>query len=159
MRAHPRVATLTSMSALASSPAPLRLGAAAVQILADGEATAGAYALLEVTAPGGARAPRRVHRREDLGVQVLEGVVEFEIDGRRRLGRPGTHVLLARGVPHAATVRSPSARVLVVCTPAGVERLVRALADEAGGPPPEGDDLDALLAMAGVQALGAPITR
>jgi hypothetical protein len=43
--------------------------------------------------------------------------------------------------------------VLVTCTPAGAERLARVLADGEGGPAPSGDDLAALLAMAGVQPL------
>jgi quercetin dioxygenase-like cupin family protein len=132
---------------------PLRIGAATVAVLADGAATSGAYALFEVSAPAGATAPRRTHAHEDLAIHVQEGVLDVELDGRRLVARPGTSVMLPRGVPHSAVVVSPRARVLVTCTPAGSERLVRVLADDRGGPPPGGDDLAALLAMAGVQPL------
>ncbi len=132
---------------------PLRIGAATVVVLADGATTGGAYALFEVTAPAGATAPRRTHAHEDLSIHVLEGVLDVDVDGRRLAVRPGTSVALPRGVPHSAVVASPRARVLVTCAPAGSERLARLLADPGGSPPPGGDDLAALLAMAGVQPL------
>jgi quercetin dioxygenase-like cupin family protein len=132
---------------------PLRIGAATAVVLADGAATGGAYTQFEISAPAGTIAPRRTHAFEDLGIHVLEGVLDVELDGRRLAVRPGTSVMLPRGLPHSAVVVSPQARVLVTCTPAGLERLGRVLADGEGEPPPVGDDLAALLAMAGVQPL------
>ena len=113
----------------------------------------GAYTLLELRAPGGAALARRTHAHEDLTVHVLEGAVALDLDGEPRTLTPGAQAVIPRGTPFAGSAAPPGARLLVVAVPGGIERLVRVIADPDGGPLPDGDDLAALLAMAGVQPL------
>jgi quercetin dioxygenase-like cupin family protein len=131
-----------------------------VRIVADGDASEGAYALLEVRAPFGAGLPHHVHQHEDETVHVLDGRLDVTVDGRTQLVGPGGSVRLPRGVPHRVLAASAEARFLVVCVPAGLEAFVRATGDRVGpGATPSGarlaldDDLAALLAVAGLRFL------
>jgi quercetin dioxygenase-like cupin family protein len=123
-------------------------------IKAAGEDTSGAFALIEVrTFPGGGTPPH-LHHREDEAFYVLEGEYEFHADGRSFTAGPGDWVTLARGSLHYFKNPGPaSARMLVVATPAGLEKFFleacREATDrspEAGIPTPE--EIERLLALA-----------
>jgi quercetin dioxygenase-like cupin family protein len=120
----------------------------AVDVVVDGQATGGAYALLDVRAPAGSALPRHVQRAEDGVLHVLAGEVEVVLDGVRTVHGAGAHVVLPRGVPRHVTVLD-DARLLCLGMPAGVERLASVL----GEPPLADDDVAALLAAAGVALL------
>ncbi|WP_239004048.1 cupin domain-containing protein [Nocardia panacis] len=104
------------------------------------ETTGGMLAMAEVVLPRGAELPQHVHAREDELCYVLDG----ELTVRRGLDRiqvgPGASVWLPRGIPHGLAVRTAQARLLVLITPAGVERAHRAFATAAPelAPPPPG---------------------
>jgi quercetin dioxygenase-like cupin family protein len=121
-----------------------------VDVIVDGDATGGAYSLLEVRAPAGATLPRHVQRTDDAVLHVLDGEVELVVDGMPTLLRRGAHAVLPHGVPRQVTVRT-DARMLLMGTPAGIERLATVLGD----PPLGDDDVAALLAAAGVALLPA----
>jgi mannose-6-phosphate isomerase-like protein (cupin superfamily) len=133
----------------------------------DGESTGGAYALLECLAPSGHMPPPHVHATEDEGFLVLEGELSVHTtEGTRALG-PGMAMNAPAGEPHTIEVTSDEpARWLVVSSPAGFERFVRALGRSAerdelpvlDGPP----DVERLVAVAaehGITFVGAPGTR
>jgi hypothetical protein len=54
---------------------------------------------------------------------VLDGEIRFRQGTEEFVAGPGTLVWAPRGVPHAFTVQSPSARALVIVTPGGFEEM------------------------------------
>lgn len=115
-----------------------------VTIKATGEATGGAFSLLEVETPPGGGAPMHVHSREDEAFYVLEGAYELLMEGKRVALSPGSFAFVPRGT--TATYRNAGnswGRLLILCTPAGHEVFMRAIGrplgpqevPQAGGPP------------------------
>ena len=51
-------------------------------ILASGDDTGGAYALIRGVVPAGGRPPPHLHRREDEAFYVLQGDLTFQADGQ-----------------------------------------------------------------------------
>lgn len=123
----------------------------------DGHQTAGRFALWEGVLPHGAAPPLHSHPQDET-FYVLEGditawLVEPEladdqagppawISTRGRRCRVGDVVFAPGGSAHTFRVESDTARMLVLCTPAGIENMVRALAEPAQWPwlqpPPDG---------------------
>ena len=88
------------------------------------EASDGRFALIEFLFPHGASPPLHTHPQDESYV-VLEGrlTVQAGEDERFELG-PGAIGVVPMRVPHTFRVDSETARVLVLSTPAGLERLV-----------------------------------
>lgn len=99
-------------------------------VLIAGEHTEGRFAVLEARMRQGSGLPRHVHSREDELVYVLEGRVTFDRDGDRLDGPAGTWMFLPRGCEHTFAVESAETRLLVMLSPAGLERCL----DESGQP-------------------------
>ena len=115
----------------------------------DGGQTGGRFAMWEATVPRGAAPPLHSHLQDET-FYVLEGeitawVVEPEL--ARDPGEPpswakthgrrcgvGSVVFAPGGTPHAFRAESDTARMLVLSTPAGIEDMVRGLAEPAGWP-------------------------
>lgn len=70
----------------------------------------------------GAVVPLHSHPHEQIGV-VLEGEVEMEIGGERRLLHPGDAYVIPGGVPHSGVAPAGPARVLDVFYPRREEYL------------------------------------
>jgi quercetin dioxygenase-like cupin family protein len=100
------------------------------EIKARAEETGGVLGLVEGSLYEGFGPPLHVHHREDEAIYVIEGKVRFLVDDRELLGGPGTWVWGPREVAHAFKVESQSARILVIATPGGFERMF-----EVGGVP------------------------
>ncbi len=123
-------------------------------ILASGEDTGGAYALIHAEVPPGGGPPPHVHRREDEAFYVLEGELFCQADGRDIRAKPGAWVTLAKGSLH--TFRNPgtaTVRMLIVVTPSGLERYFaevgREVTDRTAAPPPVTPaEIERLLAVA-----------
>ena len=93
-------------------------------IKATGEATGGAYTLVEITVAPGYRTPLHVHHREDEGFWVLDGHATFTV-GEETIEAPaGTYLFGPRDVPHWWAAGPDGARVLYLFTPAGIEGLI-----------------------------------
>lgn len=123
-------------------------------IKAGGADTGGAFALIEALVPPGGGPPPHVHRREDEAFYVLEGELRFHADGRDFTAGAGAWVALARGsLHHFRNVGDRPARMLIVVTPAGLERYFLevgrpAVEGDGAGAAPTPDDIAKLVAAA-----------
>jgi quercetin dioxygenase-like cupin family protein len=90
--------------------------------LATGEDTHGQFALIEAVSRKGNVPPPHIHHREDETFYVLEGEVVVSIGDRTISATPGTLVFLPRDVPHSFTIESEQSRMLILLSPAGLER-------------------------------------
>jgi quercetin dioxygenase-like cupin family protein len=99
------------------------LGTLAV-ITVPGEASGGRLAMIEFHFPQGASPPVHTHPQDE-SYLVLDGRLTIKAgEDRFELG-PGGTALVPMGVPHTFRVDSDGAHVLVLSTPAGLERMVR----------------------------------
>ncbi len=127
------------------------------RIKLDGRQTGGRFALWENVLPRGAAPPLHTHPQDET-FYILEGeltawLVEAEsagdqgdppgwvkTHGRRCVA--GNVVFAPGGTPHTFRVESDTARLLVISTPAGIDDMVRGLAEPARWPwlqpPPDG---------------------
>jgi quercetin dioxygenase-like cupin family protein len=90
--------------------------------LATSEETQGKFALIEAVTRKGNDPPPHTHHREDEIFYVLEGEVVVSVGDRRIKGTPGTMIFLPRDVRHSFTIEAVHARMLILVTPAGLER-------------------------------------
>jgi quercetin dioxygenase-like cupin family protein len=129
----------------------------------DGEATGGAFDLVEVEGRRGDMPPLHVHHGADETFYVVAGTVSLHLPGQSVELAPGDSFLAPRGVPHVYRVESETARWLAVTTPGGFADFVREVSDEAEGegfPPPGREHDPARLgeaaAKVGIELLGPP---
>lgn len=121
----------------------------------SGAETGGAFALIENVNPPGTGIPPHVHHREDEAFYVLEGRVEFTVEGEAHEVEAGAVVFLPRGTAHGfRVVGDRPARMLILLAPAGLEAYFRRLAALEG--PPEPDALAALSEPFGIEFLPPP---
>jgi quercetin dioxygenase-like cupin family protein len=102
-------------------------------IKVPGEAVDGRFALIEFLFPHGASPPLHTHPQDESYV-VLDGRLTVQVGEQRLELDEGATVVVPIGVPHTFRVDSDSARVLVLSTPAGIERFVRDGSVPAGSP-------------------------
>src|SRR3954447_19542170 len=100
-----------------------------------GEAVDGRYALIEFLFPRDASPPRHTHPQDESYV-VLDGRITVQAGAQRFELAPGGAAAVPMGVAHTFRVDSETARVLVLSTPAGLERFLR-----DGGVPAEAPTL------------------
>jgi quercetin dioxygenase-like cupin family protein len=122
-------------------------------IKATGADTGGQVAILEITEPPGAEAPRHVHHNEDEGFWVLAGAVTFDVGGTTIVATAGDYAFGPRDVPHSYRVGPDGGRMLFIVTPAGFEDLVREASVPAANralppSPQEARDIEDLPALA-----------
>jgi quercetin dioxygenase-like cupin family protein len=128
-------------------------------IKATGADTGGRIAIIEITEPPGAEAPRHVHHNEDEGFWVLEGEVTVDVGGTTIVATAGDFAFGPRDVSHSYRVGPDGCRMLFIVTPAGFEDLVREMSVPAAHralppspqEPPDAEDLPALLASYGCE--------
>lgn len=124
-----------------------------------GEATGGAYSLVEETLldPGGP--PMHVHDGEEEAFYVLSGRGVFVVGDERRELAAGDFVLVPRGAPHAlARAGDEELRMLVITSPAGLEQFFTEVERrESGGSPMGEDEVVALAGRFGTRIVGPPI--
>jgi quercetin dioxygenase-like cupin family protein len=133
-------------------------------IRVPGEATDGRFALIEFLFPRHASPPLHTHSQDESYV-VLDGRLTLKAgDERFELVTGGTAVVPME-VPHTFRVESETARVLVLSTPAGLERMIRdgsVPATAASLPPsdtprPSPDELEGIFRAHGQINLGPPL--
>ncbi len=114
-------------------------------IRVPGEAVGGRYALIEFLFPRGASPPRHTHPQDESYI-VVDGQLTVQAGARRFSLGPGGTAAVPMGIAHTFRVDSETARVLVLSTPAGLERFVRdgsVPAAAATLPPPNAPRLSA----------------
>lgn len=124
--------------------------------------TGGAYSLTEHLVTPASNPPMHVQVDEDEAFYVLEGEVEFEVDGQTVLATPGTFAFVARGAAHLFRVLTDTARMLVICSGKASDNLEDFFLD-MGEPatervlpqpsPPDADRLAAACARTGIVLL------
>jgi len=101
-------------------------------ILASGEDTGGAYALIHAEVPPGGGPPPHIHRREDEAFFILEGDISFHADGKAIAASAGTWITLPKNSLHSFRNNgSATAKMLIVVTPSGLERFFAQVGKEA----------------------------
>ena len=89
-----------------------------------GEAVDGRFALIEFLFPHLASPPRHTHPQDESYV-VLDGRLTIEAGEDRFVLEAGGAAAVPMGTPHTFRVDSDTARVLVLSTPAGLDRFIR----------------------------------
>ena len=126
------------------------------------EDTDGLMTVMEFLAPKNFGPPLHRHDVEDELFYVIEGEVWFSCGDAEAVHTDGAVVWLPRGRPHTFQVRSETARVLQVSTPAQFERFVATLGvptDVATLPEPEEIDpghVAEICAQFNIEVLGPP---
>jgi quercetin dioxygenase-like cupin family protein len=108
------------------------LGTLAI-IRVPGEAVDDRFALIEFLFPRHASPPLHTHPQDESYV-VLEGRLTIQIAGDRFQVGAGGVAVVPMGAAHTFRVDTDTARILVLSTPAGLERLVRDGSLPAGAP-------------------------
>lgn len=108
------------------------------RVLLQGEDSAGALALVDVTVPPHWEGPPLHRHAFDEAFYVLDGQLTFQLGDQLRTGDPGQFAFARGGAVHTlANLADVPARYLLVITPAGFERYFeRAAAQAAGTEPP-----------------------
>ena len=115
--------------------------------------TGGAYSLTEHLVTPASNPPMHVQVDEDEAFYVLDGEIEFEVDGDVVVGTPGTFAFVARGAAHLFRVLTPTARMLVICSGKPTDNLEDFFlgmgdpATERALPVPSAPDLDRLMTL------------
>jgi quercetin dioxygenase-like cupin family protein len=151
------------MSTTATRPTPLWFIDGLARVHVSGEETDGRYAVLENVLPQGDMPPLHVHHEEDEVFHILDGHVTIFLPGQEVPLASGQTFRAPRGIPHTFRVESPTARVLVFCSPARFDGFVRAVSEPAPADelPPRDRPFDparfaATAAEYGIELLGPP---
>ena len=90
-----------------------------------------AYSVVEIVSSPGDGTPMHVHQNEDEHILVMEGTARIACGDKTFDATAGTTVTLTKNVPHAWGNPSNSPlRMVVTCTPGGVEEVLRLIALE-----------------------------
>src|SRR4051812_30848401 len=92
-------------------------------IRVHGDSVGGRFALIEFLLPRRASPPRHTHPQDETYI-VLDGQLTVAADEKRVAIRAGGTAVVPMGVPHTFRVDTDTARVIVLSTPAGIERMV-----------------------------------
>ena len=151
------------MTTTLTGPRPLWFVDNLARVLVDGEASGGAFDLVEIDARRGDMPPLHLHRETDETFVLLEGRASLHLPGRSVELAAGEAFVAPRGVPHVYRVESEHARWLVIGSPAGFADFVREASDEPAHPgfPDREPDLARVAEAAeryGIELLGPPGT-
>ena len=108
------------------------LGTLAI-VRVPGEAVDGRFSLVEFLFRRHTSPALHTHHQDESYV-VLEGRLTVEAGAERFQLGPGGTAVVPGGVPHTFRVDSETARVLLISTPAGIERFVRDASVPAAAP-------------------------
>lgn len=104
--------------------------------LVEGKDSGGQLTMIEFAPKRGLEPPPHTHTHEDEILYVIEGELTFTVGGKEFEAKPGSVVMMPRGIKHMWRIQTPEARLMMMFTPAGMEHFFKALAD-----PISGDDL------------------
>jgi mannose-6-phosphate isomerase-like protein (cupin superfamily) len=90
-----------------------------MEVKASADETGGRFGLIESHQVGDV--PLHVHEDDDEAFYILEGEYEIRCGDQTFQAGPGTFVYLPHGVPHAQTLKSDTAKKLILIAPGGFE--------------------------------------
>jgi quercetin dioxygenase-like cupin family protein len=122
MSVHPQLGPPGLTGATLTERARWHLGGLLTIRAAAGE-TNGVIAVVEERASRGYATPPHVHGREDETLYVIDGTLEYIVDGVVGMAATGEAVHLPKGLPHRFEVVSEEAHFLVIITPGGFEEF------------------------------------
>jgi quercetin dioxygenase-like cupin family protein len=133
-------------------------------IKVPGEAVGDRFALLEFLLPHHASPPLHTHPQDET-FTLLDGHMTVQAGDERFELEAGGTAAVPMGVPHTFRVDSDSARMLVLSTPAGLERMIRDASVAATAPTlpppdtarPSQEDLGRIFAAHGQVNHGPPL--
>jgi quercetin dioxygenase-like cupin family protein len=124
------------------------------------EESDGAFFLFEDELTQGKMTPWHCHPDSDEAIYVLEGAVDVNIDGNEQHLGAGDLWMVPRGVPHAFTVASPTARLLSFQTPGTAQSFYWGASEPATNDDAGPVDFDRVRSVAGAtgatKVLGPP---
>jgi len=128
------------------------------------EASDGRFALIEFLFPRHASPPLHTHPQDESYI-VQAGRLTVQAGEQRFELAPGEVAVVPMGVEHTFRVDSDTARVLVLSTPAGLERLVRdgsvpalmPTLPPSDTPRPSAEELEAIFRAHGQVNTGSPL--
>lgn len=135
------------------------------RILATGEETGGAYAMIDAKVPPGSGPPPHIHQREEEAFYVLQGEMTFYLDDDQIIAGPGCFLNMPIGSRHCFKNESEQpARMLITIAPAGLEQMFLEVGQVLSSPedepqPPTAEEIERLLEAApryGVQIMPPP---
>jgi mannose-6-phosphate isomerase-like protein (cupin superfamily) len=129
------------------------LAGALYTVKAVGKDTGWAYTLVETKTRPKGFSLAKINYRQDTTFYVLEGELEFMVEGNLSVVSAGCFLYVGRGTWHSYNnVGTRPARHLEILTPAGIEKFfeeVSVPARDSSSPPPfEEEDLDRVLSVA-----------
>ena len=102
----------------------------------SGRDTNGKFTIVENNNAPGVGIPMHIHENEDEVFRILEGEMEFVVEGKTSLLKAGDTIFLPRQVPHSFKVVGESnAKAIVTIVPAGIEDMFEQLCQLPAGPP------------------------
>jgi mannose-6-phosphate isomerase-like protein (cupin superfamily) len=126
---------------------------------ARAETTNGAFTLLENIVAPGQGPPLHLHIREDEMYYILGGHLRFKADDRMFDAPTGSFMFIPRGTPHCfQNIGDAPAKILVMFTPAGMERFFEGHATLPPGPI-DPDAYRAISHSAWMTVLGPPLAE
>ena len=106
-------------------------------VLQRSEQSGGHVSMTEIVVPARSAGPPLHTHDFDEAFYMLEGELIFQVEDELSAKRAGELVFAPRNVAHALANHSDAdARYLLVCTPAGLERLFARMAAASGGVEP-----------------------
>jgi mannose-6-phosphate isomerase-like protein (cupin superfamily) len=122
-----------------------------------GEQTGGTLTAFENMIAPGDGPPLHVHANEDEAWYILDGELRFRLDATIANAPAGSFVFVPRGTPHCfQNTGSEPARILVLFTPAGMERFFDRFAQLPAFDP---GAFRAIGAEVGMDVLGPPLAQ
>lgn len=122
-----------------------------------GEQTGGALTALENVIPPGEGPPLHAHANEDESWYVIEGELRFKLGDEVHRAPAGAFVFVPRGTPHCfQNVADEPARILVMFTPAGMERFFEGFAALSA---PDPDAFRSIGEPLGMEVIGPPLAE
>jgi len=133
-------------------------------IRVPGEAVDGRFAVIEFLFPRAASPPLHTHPQDE-SFFVLDGHLTVRSGEEHFKLSTGDLAVVPLGTPHTFRIDSETARMLVLSTPAGIERFVREASTPAEAvslppantPRPAPDELEQIAARHGQTFLGPPL--
>jgi mannose-6-phosphate isomerase-like protein (cupin superfamily) len=113
-----------------------------LSVLLKSADTNGLYSLLRMIETRGFEPPPHTHTREDETFILLNGEMEFSVEGKIYHATAGNSMFLPRNIQHSFKVLTEKSEVLILLTPGGLEQYFLEMSEPAAEmkqpPPPAG---------------------